>query len=114
MPRSFPPALPSCRLPRHYAYALSGAAYLAAKEYLSGKIWPEPKVVTPGESGSPPSDAIVLFDGKDLDQWTGGDWILKDGTATAHGGDLRTKESFGPDYQLHVEWAEALEKVTGS
>ena len=31
----------------------------------------EPKVVTPGEGAAPPSDAIVLFDGKDLSQWIG-------------------------------------------
>jgi hypothetical protein len=72
--------------------------------------------VTPGENGSPPSDAIVLFDGKDLSQWeaaSGGPpkWVVKNGAATVRGGDIRTKQSFG-DYQLHVEWAEP-EKVTG-
>src|SRR5438477_2849748 len=36
------------------------------KEYKSGIVWPEPKVVTPGEKPSdPPSDAVALFDGKD-------------------------------------------------
>lgn len=110
MPRSF---RPRALLSSAVVIVLSGATYLAAKEYLSGKIWPEPKVVTPGDNGSPPSDAVVLFDGKDLDQWTGGDWILKDGTMTAHGGDTHSKQSFGPNYQLHVEWAEPS-KVTGS
>ncbi len=45
---------------------------MLAAEYLSGKVWPEPKVVDPGAAGGPPSDAIVLFDGKDLSQWKGG------------------------------------------
>ena len=85
-------------------------------EYLSGIKWAEPKVVTPGDAGSPPSDAIVLFDGKDLSKWVDGGggkprWKVSDGVATVQGGDIRTKDSFG-DYQLHVEWAEP-EKVTG-
>ncbi len=99
--------------------AVSGIviAQLLAAEYKSGKVWAEPKVVTPGENNSPPSDAVVLFDGKDLSQWqasSGGapKWTIKEGAATVRGGDIRTKESFGPDYQLHVEWAEP-EKVTG-
>ena len=35
------------------------------------EVWkPEPKVVTPGSTcGAPPSDAIILFDGKNLDEW---------------------------------------------
>lgn len=85
---------------------------LVAEEYKSGKVWPEPKVVTPGEKHGPPSDAIVLFDGTDLSKWEGGNWYVKDGAAISRGGDMHTKESFG-DYQLHVEWAEP-EKVEGS
>ncbi|HWA98233.1 MAG TPA: DUF1080 domain-containing protein [Pirellulales bacterium] len=74
-------------------------------EYLSGKIWPEPRVVSPGENGAPPSDAIVLFGGKDLSQWTGGDqWVVSDGVATAAKGGIQTKQSFG-DCQFHIEWA---------
>src|SRR6185295_18784867 len=55
-----------------------------AQEYLSGMKWDEPKVVTPGKtSADPPSDAIILFDGKDLSAWENGDkWIVKDGVAT--------------------------------
>ncbi|MCC6123789.1 MAG: DUF1080 domain-containing protein [Pirellulales bacterium] len=82
------------------------------KEYLSGIKWPEPKVVAPGPAGGPPSDALVLFDGKDLSQWEENQWIVKDGCATARGGGIRTKQSFG-DCQLHLEWA-APEKVEGS
>jgi hypothetical protein len=88
------------------------AVRVFAAGYESGKVWPEPKVVTPGENGSPPSDAVVLFDGKDLAKWEG-NWIVKDGVAIANGADMHTKESFGPDYQLHVEWAEPAE-VSGS
>ena len=38
---------------------------LHADEWISGIPWPEPAVVDPGPTGGPPSDAIVLFDGKD-------------------------------------------------
>jgi hypothetical protein len=76
------------------------------QEYLSGKVWPEPKVVDPGP---PPSDAIVLFDGKDLSAWNGGDkWKIEDGAAIAHGGGISTKQAFG-SCQLHVEWASPAE-----
>ena len=66
----------------------------------------EPKKVDPGP---PPSDAIVLFDGKDLSQWLSKDggpakWKIEDGTMTVNGtGSIVTKDSFG-DCQLHVEW----------
>jgi hypothetical protein len=87
-------------------------AWLAADEYKSGKVWPEPQLVAPGDAGGPPSDAIVLFDGKDMSAWEGGDrWIVKDGVATVGGG-VTSKQSFG-DCQLHVEWAAPAE-VKGS
>lgn len=80
---------------------------------------PEPTVVTPGKDGAPPSDAIVLFDGKDLSKWqaaSGGNeakWKLADGFMEVNGtGSIRTKEEFG-DVQLHVEWA-APSEVKGS
>lgn len=84
-----------------------------ADEYISGKKWPEPPVVDPGPPSGPPSDAIVLFDGKDMSAWHGGEkWIVKDGVATTHGGGVTSKQSFG-DCQLHVEWA-SPEKVESS
>ena len=50
-------------------------------------VWPEPPVIDPGLPGGVPSDAIVLFDGKSLDAWEGGDkWKIDDGIATAAGG----------------------------
>lgn len=79
-------------------------------EYISGKVWPEPKVVDPGTASTAPADAIVLFDGKDLSKWAGGEkWIIEDGVAISHGGSIQTKQGFG-DCQLHVEWA-SPEKV---
>ena len=88
-------------------------AALPLIEYKSGKVWPEPKIIDPGPPGGPPSDAIVLFDGKDLSQWEGGEkWEIADGAATVRGGGITSKQSFG-DCQLHVEWAEPAE-VKGS
>ena len=72
----------------------------------------EPRVMDPGP---PPSDAIVLFDGKDLSQWKCDDgggpakWEVKDGVATVNGtGGISTKQGFG-DCQLHIEWATPAE-----
>ena len=82
---------------------------------------PQPKLVTPGTfsteetPGTPPSDAIVLFDGTDLSQWQkvgGGDtgWKVENGHAEVVGGtgNIETKDQFG-DCQLHVEWAAPVE-----
>jgi len=83
---------------------------------------PKPAIVTPADKpGNPPSDAIVLFDGTNLDKWrsakdNGGPakWLVKDGymEVVPSTGDIRTIEEFG-DCQLHVEWA-APTKVEGS
>ena len=78
----------------------------------------EPKVprITPGVNGKPPSDAIVLFDGSNLDKWistndsTAAKWHLnKDGSMTVNDktGDIQTKQEFG-DIQLHIEWKSPL------
>jgi len=80
---------------------------------------PQPTVVTPAkEPGGPPSDAVVLFDGKDLSGWTTAKgepaaWTVENGyMEVAKGkGDIQTKQGFG-DCQLHVEWA-APEVVVG-
>lgn len=72
---------------------------------------PQVKVVTPGKTAADaPSDAIVLFDGKDFSKWVakdGGDvkWKLENGAMTVVGrtGEIRSKEGFG-DMQLHIEW----------
>ena len=75
------------------------------------EVWePEPKVITPGDGTAPPSDAIVLFDGTNFDEWMGPDegevkWVLEDGamTVTPKSGMISTKKVFG-DVQLHIEW----------
>ena len=81
---------------------------------------PYPPVVTPGATPyAPPSDAIVLFDGKDLSKWAqdgrgaekgkivDAKWPVKDGyfEVGANSGDLFTREKFG-DIQLHLEFSE--------
>ncbi|MEP2690112.1 3-keto-disaccharide hydrolase [Maribacter dokdonensis] len=78
----------------------------------------EPKVpvVKPGGVGSAPSDAIVLFNGTDLNNWistndsTAAKWLLnKDGSMTVNDktGNIQTKQNFG-DVQLHIEWKSPL------
>ena len=75
------------------------------------EVWePEPRVVTPGEGTKPPSDAIVLFDGRDASAWVGTDggtikWKIADGcmTVVKKTGGIRTKQAFG-DCQLHIEF----------
>ena len=75
---------------------------------------PVPPVVTPGAycPAPPPSDAIVLFDGTNQDQWVStqdrtqaANWDVHDGiwTVNKHSGNIETKKTF-TDYQLHVEW----------
>jgi Tfp pilus assembly protein PilV len=77
------------------------------------EVWdPEVKIIQPGATDrEPPSDAIVLFDGKDINtEWedTKGNpsgWIVKDGALTAvkGAGYIRTKRKFS-SCQLHIEW----------
>lgn len=83
------------------------------KEFVSGIQWAEPVIVEPGPASGPPSDAIVLFNGQDLEQWVDGKkWKIEDGYAIAQGGGIATKQSFG-DCQLHLEFASPAE-VKGS
>ncbi|HYT93669.1 MAG TPA: DUF1080 domain-containing protein [Gemmataceae bacterium] len=78
------------------------------KVYESGIVWEKPKQVTPGTDGGPPSDAIVLFDGKNMGAWKGGEkWVIADGAATAKSA-VSTKQAFG-DCQLHLEFASPKE-----
>lgn len=72
---------------------------------------PQPEIVTPGKTNAePPSDATVLFNGKDFSKWksnNGGDvkWTLADGAMTVvrGTGGITSTEKFG-DCQLHIEW----------
>ncbi len=77
------------------------------------EIWaPEPRLVDTGvDDKTPPSDAIVLFDGSNLDQWISArkdgtvQWKNENGilTVAPKTGSIKTKQEFG-DCQLHVEW----------
>lgn len=92
------------------------------KEAAKTEIYkPVPRVVTPGSTPQDgPSDAIILFNGKNLDAWYGDDstkpagWNVKDGIVTVNKktGGITTKQKF-TDYQLHLEWRIPL-NVTGS
>jgi Domain of Unknown Function (DUF1080) len=86
------------------------------------EIWePVPKVVSPGATCmAAPSDAIVLFDGKNLDEWVSNKdkspakWNVADGVMTVSKGEgnIETKRSF-KNYQLHLEW-KVPTSITGS
>jgi hypothetical protein len=86
------------------------------------EIWePVPKVVTPGAtSTAAPSDAIVLFDGKNMDEWLSvkdqspAKWKVADGVMTVAKGEgsIQTKRKF-KNYQLHLEW-KVPTNITGS
>lgn len=90
---------------------------------LSGNNWdvhdmfrPQPPIMTPM---SPPSDAIVLFDGSGISQWIGSggekaQWKVENGYMEVNGtGNIHTKEGFG-DCQLHIEWATPVEVTESS
>ena len=88
------------------------------------EVWtPVPPIVTPGATdAAPPSDAIVLFNGSNQDEWvsaqdhTPAQWLVHDGileVKKAPGvGNIETKRKF-KDYQLHVEWRIPA-SITGS
>ncbi len=89
---------------------------------LPGQRWhvhdpdrPHPHQITPGATpGAPPSDAIILFDGKDLSKWAQRSrgrlvaprWRVENGyfEVAPRTGDMFTRDKFG-DCQLHIEWA---------
>ncbi len=82
----------------------------SSQEWKSGVEWQEPPLVTPGvTSDAPPSDAVVLFDGTNLDAWNGGEkWLVQDGIAIPRETAITSKEQFG-DIQLHLEWSAPTE-----
>jgi hypothetical protein len=85
----------------------------AGKDPKTTEMWKiTPPVVTAGKTyGEVPSDAEILFDGKDLNNWVSAGsgkaaaWDVRDGamTVTKGAGDIKTKKAFG-DCQLHIEW----------
>jgi hypothetical protein len=101
---------------------LIAAAYAQKPTPQDTEVWePVPKVVTPGATDAqPPSDAVVLFDGKNLDQWVSNpdngpaNWIVADGILTVNktAGNIETKRKF-KNYQLHIEWR-IPQNVTGT
>jgi hypothetical protein len=102
--------------------APAGAPAAGGPKPADTEVWePVPKVVTPGAStNTAPNDAIVLFDGKNLDQWVStkdkspAGWTVADGILTVNKstGNIETKRSF-TNYQLHIEWR-IPEGVTGT
>jgi hypothetical protein len=105
------------------AAVVFSAALFAQTKPEETEVWePVPAVVTPGKvSTDAPSDAIILFNGKSLDQWVS----VKDSTKPASwkvsgnaftvdktGGNIQTKRSF-TNYQLHIEW-QVPKNITGT
>ena len=84
----------------------STSAMWWVQEWKSGIVYPEPQVISPAAPQTPPSDALVLFDGKDLSAFHDGEkWTITDeGYAIVNGGGITSKQAFG-DMQLHVEFA---------
>jgi hypothetical protein len=107
------------------AVAVSGSAFSQPQtgDPKLTEVWsPVPKIVTPGNTNNDaPSDAIILFDGKNLNEWvstkdakTLAQWTVADGVITVkkEAGNIQTKRSF-TDYQLHIEWRIPA-NITGS
>jgi hypothetical protein len=109
------------------AALLTGSFYMANAQQKAKpedtEAWePVPKVVAPGKVNSDaPADAVVLFDGKNLDEWvmvedrSPAKWTVGNGMFTVNkkaGGNIETKRSF-TNYQLHIEWR-IPQNITGS
>src|SRR5436190_20291534 len=94
--------------------ALVAADTKNAPAVATKKEEPQPRVIDPGPPGGVPSDAIVLFDGKDLSRWrkangANAEWKVENGYAEVNvTGYIFSREEFG-DVQLHVEWASPTE-----
>jgi hypothetical protein len=87
--------------------------HLRGRKHTSGEwrmpiTWPRPAVVDPGpapaEPAAPPADALVLFDGRNMEAWKNADsWQVADGVVTVGKGMIETRQGFG-DCQLHLEF----------
>ena len=85
-----------------------------SQDWRTGIPWKKPEVITPGaKPGDPPSDAIILFNGKDTSEWEN-EWKVENGEliCVPGKGTLTTKRSFG-SVQLHIEFATPAE-VSGT
>ena len=107
---------------REWLVALTAATAVAASTSAQStppcaqhaRTCPAPPVIDAGSAGVPvlpPSDAVVLFDGKSLSEWRSSDgsparWLVRSGymEVAAGTGGIATVRQFG-DVQLHVEWA---------
>jgi hypothetical protein len=118
------PVTPSAASPGEHIEGFTNTSMLpGGKWHQHDPNRPQPDVVTPGatfsQAAPPPSDAEVLFDGKDLSKWEGGQgkepdwngqpatWKVQDGyveVTPPKGNDIRTRGKWS-DFQLHVEWA---------
>jgi hypothetical protein len=119
-----PAAVPAAASPAGHLEGFTDTSMLpGGKWHQHDPNRPQPDIVTPGATFSqgapPPSDAEVLFDGKDLSKWQGGqgkdlDWKLRDAAWKVQDGylevtppkgeDIRTRGKWS-DFQLHIEWA---------
>ncbi|MDR3693874.1 DUF1080 domain-containing protein [Mucilaginibacter sp.] len=110
-----------------FTAVLTGSFFMAsaqqtAKPEETEYYTPVPKIVTPAKTyGEAPSDAIVLFDGKNLDEWVltkdttaAAAWTVADGVITVNKsvGDIQTRRHF-MDFQLHIEYR-IPSNITGS
>lgn len=77
-----------------------------AQEYLTGIQWAKPPIIAPGATDrEPPSDAVILFDGKDTSKWNNADsWKVEDGVLVCGRRQIVSKDEFG-DCQVHIEWS---------
>lgn len=92
---------------------LASSAAIVQDRPEATEVWtPAPvKVESAVVAGQPPSDAIVLFDGDDLDQWVSArdkspaGWTVDGGVMTVNKakGNIETRRTFR-DFQLHLEW----------
>ena len=96
------------------AFWMQATATVRADEWKSGIRWKVPQTVEPGPVGGPPQDAIILFDGKSMSAFEGGEnWKIQDGYVVADKNGITTRQPFG-DCQFHLEFASPPEdKGTG-
>lgn len=95
------------------------SVFAQVKDPKATEVWdPVPRKVTPARNGAAPSDAIVLFDGSNLNEWKSRNdgspavWKVENGymEVVRGKGDIMTNRKFG-DIQLHIEWSAPTEIV---